>query len=111
MIDGIYTAYLTGIAGQAMAMFVFKDGKIGGSDMVGIVFSGEYAIDGDDISGILRYSMPANSASITGATFETASDEFTVPLNLPVDINPDETYPVNTPTGALNAKFVKNVDL
>jgi len=111
MIDGIYTAYLTGIAGQGMAMFVFKDGKIGGADMVGIVFSGEYSVVGDNIVGTVRYVMPAKSTSITGAVFENKSDEIAVPINLPINIKPDETYQVTTPIGALNAKFVKNTDL
>lgn len=108
MIDGIYTAYLTGAAGQAMAMFVFKDGKIGGADMVGLTYSGEYSVEGDNIVGTVNYKMPAQSASITGVEFVEESDEITVPISLPVNIDPNETYLITTPIGQLNAKFVKN---
>lgn len=111
MIDGIYTAFFTGTAGQAMAMFVFKDGKIGGADMVGVIFSGEYTVEAEQISGKVIFRMPAQSTSITGAVFETESEDIEVPITLPVYLNPSETYQFNTPIGTLNTKFQKNVEL
>lgn len=111
MIDGIYTAYLTGAAGQGMAMFVFKSGKIAGADMSGLTFSGDYATKGNRVVGIISYVMPVGSTSITGASFEKASNKIEVPIDLPESINPQETYRLNTPIGPLNAKFVKNVTL
>lgn len=109
MIDGIYTAYLTGIAGQGMAMFVFKEGKIAGADMSGLTFSGSFKTDEGRVVGSISYVMPAGSVSITGASFEKASDKITVPIDLPAALDPSETYRVNTPIGPLNAKFIKNV--
>lgn len=111
LIDGIYTAFLTGVAGQGMAMFVFKDGKIGGADMVGLIFSGEYKVENSKVVGEVKYTMPAQSASITGKTFETESDEIIVQIELPEEIDPQETYRINTPIGPLNAKFVKNTEV
>ena len=111
MIDGIYTAYITGVAGQGMAMFVFKDGKIGGADMIGIVFSGEYIIQNDTLIGKVKYVMPANSESITGVVFEEKSNLLEVPINLPIQLDPAETYQFTTPIGIVNAKFVKNTEL
>lgn len=108
VIDGIYTAFLTGVAGQSMAMFVFKDGNIGGADMSGLVYSGEYTVDAGKIVGTVTYVMPAQSASITGRTFENESDEIIVSIELPEDIDPEETYRLDTPIGPLNAKFIKN---
>lgn len=109
MISGIYTAYLTGQAGQGMAMFVFKDGKIAGADIGGLTFSGFYKVENDRMVGNLIYEMPANSISITGASFEKASGAIEVPIDLPTSIDPKETYRINTPIGPLNAKFVKNI--
>ncbi|HMS95446.1 MAG TPA: hypothetical protein PKA03_09545 [Tabrizicola sp.] len=109
MIDGIYTAYLTGIAGQGIAMFVFKDGKISGADMSGLTFSGSFKSDKGRIVGNISYVMPAGSVSITGASFEKASGKLDVPIDLPETLDPLETYRVNTPIGPLNAKFIKNV--
>lgn len=110
-IDGIYTAYMTGSSGQGMAMFVFKDGKIAGADMSGLIFSGEYTVSDGSLIGEVIYKMPAGSTSITGASFEKPSDTIVVSLKLPEIIRSDETYRIETPIGPLNAKFVKNVGL
>jgi hypothetical protein len=109
LIDGIYTAYLTGQAGHGMAMFVFRDGKIAGADMSGLTFSGSYTVEGDKVKGTVEYVMPAGSVSITGPTFEKSSEKIEVPIELPLEVNPEETYRIGTPIGPLNAKFVKNV--
>lgn len=108
-VEGIYTAYLTGAAGQGMAMFMFKDGKIAGADVAGLTFSGEYIVDASRILGKISYRMPAGSTSITGTSFQKSSNEIVVPLSLPEEIDPNETYRLDTPIGPLNAKFVKNV--
>jgi hypothetical protein len=55
--------------------------------------------------------MPAGSASITGASFEATSGPIEVPIDLPIVLDPEQTYRINTPIGPLNAKFVKNVSL
>lgn len=110
-VEGIYTAYLAGAAGQGMAMFVFRDGKIAGADIAGLTFSGSYQVNDANLIGEVRYRMPAGSVSITGASFEQSSDIIVVPLSLPEVIDPNETYRVDTPIGPLNARFVKNVSL
>lgn len=108
-IEGIYTAYLTGAAGQGMAMFVFKDGKIAGADIAGLTFSGSYEVKASRVIGEINYRMPAGTVSITGKSFQQDSDNIAIPLSLPEEIDPNETYRVDTPIGPLNAKFVKNV--
>lgn len=109
MIDGIYTAYMTGKTGQGMAMFVFRDGSIAGADMAGLTFSGKYTKENDRVKGHVEYRMPANSVSITGAAFEKPSDVISVPIDLPDQIDPNEVYQINTPIGPLNARFMQNV--
>lgn len=71
-VEGIYTAYLTGAAGQGMATFVFRDGKIAGADIAGLTFSGRYEVKGAMLIGEVQYRIPAESISITGALFERA---------------------------------------
>lgn len=110
-VEGIYTAYMTGTAGQAMAMFVFKDGKIAGADVAGLIYSGSYEVSDSRVVGEVSYRMPAGSVSITGASFQQSSESILVPLSLPEEIDPTETYRVDTPTGPLNVKFIKNVSL
>lgn len=108
-VEGIYTAYLTGAAGQSMAMFVFKSGRIAGADIAGLTIQGSYVLEDHNLIGEVQYRMPAGSVSITGASFEHASDDIVVPLLLPQRLDPNETYRVDTPIGPLNAKFVQNV--
>lgn len=108
-VEGIYTAYLTGQAAQGMAMFVFRDGKIAGADVAGLTFAGNYQVKDARLIGEIRYRMPAGSMSITGASFEQGSEGIVVPLSLPVAIDPNATYRIDTSIGPLNAKFVKNV--
>ena len=110
MIDGIYTVYMTGAAGQGIAMFVFKEGIIAGADMAGLTFSGTYSNKDGKVKGEIEYSMPAQSLSITGAAFEEPSGTIKIPLDLPTDIQPCETYRIATPIGPVNSKFVKNID-
>ncbi|MBL9074619.1 hypothetical protein [Tabrizicola sp.] len=110
-LEGIYTAYLTGIAGQGIAMFVFTKGRIAGADMAGLTFSGSYSVKDGRMVGEVIYTMPAGTISITGASFDKYSDAIKVPINLPAEIDPTETYLINTPIGPLNAKFVKNASL
>lgn len=111
MIDGIYTAYMSGAAGQGLGMFVFNAGAIAGADVAGITFAGSYDVRDDRAVGMVEYVMPAASLSITGASFEQASGPIRVPIDLPIEIDPRTTYRINTPIGPLNVKFVKNVSL
>ena len=110
-IDGIYTAYLSGVAGQSMAMFVFTAGTITGADIGGLVYSGNYKASEGRVAGHITYRMPAASVSITGAEFVQQSEDITVPIDLPETLNEKETYRINTPIGPINAKFIKNAEL
>jgi hypothetical protein len=109
-IEGIYTAYMSGIAGQGLGMFVFSAGKIAGADIAGLTFSGDYSVENDRVVGKIQYKMPKGSMSITGMVFENASSEIVVPIELPVLLDEKETYRIQTPIGPVNVKFVKNVE-
>ena len=106
-VDGIYAAYLAGIAGQGMGMFVFFKGTIAGADAAGLTFSGSYETQNDRIIGELSYRMPANSISITGAEFNEPSGEIKVAIDLPTVLEDDETHRIETPIGPINAKFTR----
>lgn len=110
-IDGIYTAYMTGIAGQGIAMFVFTSGRIAGADVSGIIFEGDYEVSDQRVVGEIRYVMPPGTSSITGVTFEQPSEVLRVTVNLPCDLKEGETYRIETTIGPVNARFVKNVAL
>lgn len=111
MIDGIYTVYMTGTAGQTMAMFVFRDGVIAGADLIGLSFDGEYEVNENTAVGSVHYRMPANSISITGAQFDQPSETISVPISLPTKLDAEATYRIETPIGPVNAKFIKTKEL
>jgi hypothetical protein len=41
-INGFYAAYLTGSAGQGLAMLVFRNGTVVGVDAAGVKYDGTY---------------------------------------------------------------------
>lgn len=44
-INGFYTGYFTGAAGNGVALFVMRDGVLVGVDMSGVTFDGNYKAD------------------------------------------------------------------
>jgi len=107
-IDGFYTAYLTGIAGQSIGMFVFTDGKVAGADAGGGRYDGTYIVSQDGLSIVadIRFVMHGG-LSITGAV--SGSDPLTaqMKIELPSNIQPHRVHRLETPLGPVNAKFEK----
>ena len=112
MIDGIYIAYFTGAGGNGMGMFVFRDGKIAGGDTGAWVYRGTYQVDDEDMAvGEVDFEIPPGASSITGASAAGQPLSVKVPIRLPVDIDENATYRIETPHGPLNAKFRKVTDV
>lgn len=113
MIDGIYSAYFTGLAGNSFGMFVFKDGVISGADAGGGKYDGNYEIveQGALLSGTVVFILPIGNQSITGTAATSEPIVFEVPIQLPTKINEQEIYPIQTPAGPINARFEKLRDL
>ena len=109
--NAIYRAYLTGRAGSIFALLRFHDGVITGLDAGEGCYDGKYKLgpDKQNIVGTIKVNLPAGVPTITGVTSAERSLEFNVPFDLPVDLNPDVIYRMETPTGPVNAKFVRRV--
>ncbi len=108
LIDGIYSAYLTGSVGQGLALLVFRNGQITGADAMGVVFDGHYAnLDDDTLSIKLTTKSPAHisliQGGITGPEGEANELGFTVPRNF----DTLEYIRIETKRGPINAKLVK----
>ena len=109
MLNGIYTAYMTGVAGNSIAMLVFLNGVISGADVGGGLYDGNYEIvnDGETIRGTMIYKLPINVASIAGIAPQEKPMSIDVAIDLPSLIQPDDVYRVETSVGPINLKLVK----
>ena len=107
--NALYAAYLTGKAGSTFALLRFHDGVITGLDAGEGCYDGEYKLgpDQQNIVGTITVSMPAGMPTITGVTSAERPLEFDVPFALPVNLDPDAVYRMETPTGPVNVKFKK----
>lgn len=107
--NAIYAMYLTGKAGSALALLRFHDGVITGIDTGEGSYDGEYELGPDrrKIVGTIKVNLPAGVPTITGVTSSERPLQFDVPFALPVNLDPDAVYRMETPTGPVNAKFVR----
>lgn len=107
--NAIYAAYLTGKAGNAFALLRFHDGMITGLDTGEGCYDGEYKLgpDQEKIVGTIKVNLPAGVPTITGVASSERPLQFDVPFALPVNLDPDAVYRMETPTGPVNAKFVR----
>ena len=109
--EGIYTAYLSGKSGQAMAMFVFKEGKVAGADMTGLLVSGTYESVGNRIDGNLTFRSDPSHPERTMPDMTSTPAASSFPFSLPECIDPKDTYRLQTPFGPVNAKLIKSIGL
>ncbi|CDN54217.1 Hypothetical protein RG1141_CH18770 [Neorhizobium galegae bv. officinalis bv. officinalis str. HAMBI 1141] len=108
-VDGFYSAYFTGIAGNSMGMFVFRDGVLAGADIGGGRYDGVYALspDGKKIISNINFILPVGSFPITGVASETQPMSVSMTLELPIEFNRHDVHRLETPLGPINAKFEK----
>lgn len=107
--NALYAAYLTGKAGSTFALLRFHDGVITGLDAGEGCYDGAYKLDPDrqNIVGTITVNLPAGIPTITGVTSSERPLEFAIPFALPVDLDPEAVYRMETPTGPVNVKFKK----
>ena len=107
--NAIYATYMTGRAGSAGALLVFRDGTVAGADNVEGRYDGEYQLAPDHrkVVGTIKVTLPAGVPTITGVLSAERPLSFDVPFQLPVELDPDDFYRIETPTGPVNARFKK----
>jgi hypothetical protein len=73
------------------------------------LFEGEYTINIEDgsIDGIIHVTVAPNETTITG--FSTGQEllNYDVPIKLPIKIDDDDVFRLETPVGPVNAKSRK----
>jgi hypothetical protein len=111
--NGFYIAYLTGAAGNSVLVFVLMNGKFVGADVGGMKYDGtfERKSDGTGIRCSIVYVVPPGKALITGA--QPSPSAITIPLafDLPREFADGRVITIETPRGAVNARFEKVRDI
>jgi hypothetical protein len=81
VLNNIYLVTYNGASGDHGYAFIsIHDGKIAGSDMAGVVYSGDYQINNGRLLGKMIMTVPAGVMLITGHTSDKIAE-------IPVDIN------------------------
>lgn len=111
-INGFYTGYMSGVGGNGVALFVFRDGAIVGADMGGVQFDGQYTQNENGAyEGTVAVSVPPGVTVIQGVTAPPAGLRYEVPLSIPQDFVHSPYIEISTPLGAVNARLSKIRDL
>lgn len=107
-VDGFYVAFVTGTGGQGIALFVFRDGVVVGSDMAGVKYDGSYRlIDGGlGLEVTARVRAPGGVNLVQGRV--TPPEGYSYSLTIRVPLGEESSFfRVETPLGPVNAKLVK----
>ena len=112
MSRALYAAYLTGTAGQTIALLYIGDGILAGVDVGTMKYEGAYTknLDGS-LDGAIEYTVPAGSPLITGGTPATSPTRISLPIKLPAGFDDGRVITINTPLGPVNARFEKVKDI
>jgi hypothetical protein len=107
-INGFYAAYLTGSAGQGLAILIFRNGQMVGVDILGARFDGHYADSHDTGHTVsLNVKLPPSMTLIQGGSTGPEGDDYTLTFYLPADFLSQEFVRIDTKHGPINAKLVK----
>ena len=108
---GLYIAYVTGSAGSTIILYYIGGEIVAGVDATGTKFDGSYRIDeAGALIGVVTYLIEKGTALITGQT-TAAEQRVDVPFTLPHQFWDGRIVRIETPFGAVNAKFEKLKDL
>lgn len=103
--EGIYAMYYTGGSGSGHALFLMKDGKITGADVIGGILDGSYQLEGDAVEFSVTLTIPSGGTLVTGQTAGAAPLSQDISASLPSTFADGKPYPVRTPLGPVNVIF------
>ena len=97
-------------------MAAVRKGRVIGTDIFGVNFSGSYDVDASESTGWyrvrLKVTLPANTPVIqSGATSGPHGDVFEIDFRLPPDFLTRDFIRLETKYGPLNARFVRLGDI
>lgn len=104
-IEGIYSAYMTGVDGNGFSMFIFSRGIVVGADPLGVKFEGIYERLEDGYSAQIVVSVPSNGTVIQGVSSGATGFEYKVSLKLQDGFEREDFVRIETPLGPVNLKL------
>ena len=106
--DGIYAAFVTGLASQGLLVLVLKDGIVTGADFAGVMLDGTYTVNDGGTHATLKLigKSPPGIMTIQGKVIpeggETNHIETVVALTGDVPF-----FRIETPNGPVNVRVQK----
>lgn len=110
---GLYSAFVTGVAGNSMLALYIGDGVIAGVDFGTGKYDGAYTDTEDGgITGVLNFSIAPNRPMITGGV-SPAQPMPAIPItfDFPPNFEEGRIVALQTPLGPVNVRFEKVRDL
>lgn len=109
MINGIYSAYMSGISGFGLVIMVFQNGIITGADAGGTKFDGEYKFNEQSrrYIGKMVVDVPPFTTIIQGSTSGPDGMKYTVDLDMGENFINDPFLKFSTPHGPVNVRLEK----
>lgn len=105
-INGFYAGYMTGAEGTGLAVFIFSEGKITGTDLEGVLFDGliTQSETGDHV-GRCTVRVPAEVQVIQGVTTGSQSLTYDTPVVIPHRFTSETNIRIDTPLGPVNLRL------
>lgn len=111
-LDGFYVAYISGAAGLGMAMFIFREGIVVGSDISGVSYDGTFVASEDGksahVSALVK--VPGGTTLIQGHVVPPEGESFRLERIIPI-ISDAPFFPLDTPHGPVNVRLTRLRDL
>ncbi|MGJ0396891.1 MAG: hypothetical protein ACR65U_11775 [Methylocystis sp.] len=109
LFEGFYLAYTTGLQGNGVIMLMVMGGKIIGSDVMGVLFDGNYTPtqDGRGFDATIKITAPAGQTLIQGVPTGPSGLSYEVKAFFPPDLERLDYLKIPTPFGSINARFKK----
>ena len=108
----LYVAYFSGVAGQSLGFFYIGDGVVAGINSGTTQYDGTYTEQEDgSLAAAVQYVVPAGTNLITGAASGTSPMRIPLNLSFPRGFDDGRYITIDTPLGAVNARFEKMRDL
>lgn len=106
IINGIYSAQMSAVAGEGLVVLVMNEGVLTGVDTGQVLFDGVYVTANDgSISGNVTIKAPPGGTLIQGVATGPTGLTYSTAFHIPSDFETKPFLRFETPFGPVNAKL------